>query len=530
MTALEGWLGQLLVLTLPPLPGRHPLYRPLFIAGLVGLGLAIGWLPITVTVLLLAGSVFLVALLRAPVAGLYFLILLIPFSSLLRFSFGSFNAGAMELVLALGLLAWVLQIWTGQSRLDTRPAYLLGPFLIFLGSVSFSWLTAVSIGASLVETVKWLEMLALYLFVVSVLSGRGLTAAPAGSFTAIKWVVIALLLAGTAQAVLGLYQFIFKVGPEGFLLFGGRFLRAYGTFAQPNPYGGYLGLGLPLALALTLWALTSLEFANKPKNREFKLKILVLLLSSLGLGLLLAALFASQSRGAWLAFGLAAIATIVAGSRRPGLLLTVGIAVVAAVGLAGAFDWTAVYQKSDTLNTPGAVIVQRVIDAATIAAITDIATVEVTDANFSTLERLAHWQAARAMWRDNLWLGTGFGNYALVYPAYAVGRWLDPLGHAHNYLLNIGAEAGLIGIIGYLFLWGLALTLAWKAARFSQGFHRAVAAGSLGILVHLHIHNLVDNLYVQGMYLHVAVILALVSLIYHFHGCQLQGGGNFSSA
>jgi hypothetical protein len=50
--------------------------------------------------------------------------------------------------------------------------------------------------------------------------------------------------------------------------------------------------------------------------------------------------------------------------------------------------------------------------------------------------------------------------------------------------------------------------------RRSSGFNLAVAAGGIGIMTHLHIHNLVDNLYVQGMYLHIAIILAIISIIY----------------
>ena len=118
------------------------------------------------------------------------------------------------------------------------------------------------------------------------------------------------------------------------------------------------------------------------------------------------------------------------------------------------------------------------------------------------------------MWRDNLWLGVGFGNYGLVYPAYAAGRWLDPLGHAHNYLLNLGAEAGLVGIVGYLIFWIAVFGLLWQAVLRNQSFQRAVVVGAVGIMVHLHIHNLFDNLYVQGMYLHIAVILGLASIIY----------------
>jgi multisubunit Na+/H+ antiporter MnhF subunit len=102
----------------------------------------------------------------------------------------------------------------------------------------------------------------------------------------------------------------------------------------------------------------------------------------------------------------------------------------------------------------------------------------------------------------------------VLYPAYAVGRWFDPLGHAHNYILNLGAETGLVGIIGYLIFWILTFRVTWLVGQRHHGFDRAVAAGGLGTLVHLHVHNLFDNLYVQGMYLHVAIILALISILY----------------
>ncbi|MCB0175679.1 MAG: hypothetical protein KDJ97_34570, partial [Anaerolineae bacterium] len=84
----------------------------------------------------------------------------------------------------------------------------------------------------------------------------------------------------------------------------------------------------------------------------------------------------------------------------------------------------------------------------------------------------------------------------------------------HNYLLNIGAEAGLVGITAYLIFWILTFGLLWTVVQNNKGFYKAVAAGAIGIVTHLHVHNLVDNLYVQGMYLHVAVILGLASVIY----------------
>ena len=499
---------KVLSFTLPPLPMQGKFYQALRIGLLFGLGLAIAWLPPHIMILLIGGGVFLALLPRYPSLTIFGLILVIPFSSLVALPLGGVRIGLMEMILGLGIGTGLLWIAVNPPQKRSRPAsaHLFLPFVILLAGVGLSWLNTLSIGASLVETIKWVEMLALYLLIIVILPPRQ-----------IKWVVVGILLAGIAQAALGLYQFVFKVGPPGFLLFNGRFLRAYGAFAQPNPYAGYLGLILPLGLALTLWSVTSLfqKSPNKSTRRDFKGKIFLALLLSSMVGVLLVALFASQSRGAWLAFAAAAAATIILSHRKPGLIVAALAVLIAGIGLVGAFEWNINQFDPVKTNTAYGVVVQRVIDAATIATITDIGAVEVNDANFATIERLAHWQAAREMWRDNLWLGVGFGNYATIYSAYAVGRWLDPLGHAHNYLLNIGAEAGLVGIIAYLIFWIYAFRVIWLAVHRSNGFERAVTIGAFGTLIHLHVHNLFDNLYVQGMYLHVAIVLALVSIISH---------------
>ena len=327
----------------------------------------------------------------------------------------------------------------------------------------------------------------------------------------------ALSLAGSALAegaALGLYQFVFRAGPAGFLLFDGRFLRAYGSFRQPNPYAGYLGLVLPIAYSLLLWGLGSSSQRSAVSRQRSAISgqpsassptpyspLLSPYFTLPAFGLMLAALYASQSRGAWIGFAAALVAVSLARGGRSAVIFGMVVAVVATAGALG-----------DVSLPP--TITERFADVLPMAGVPDIATVQVTDANFAAVERLAHWQAALAMWRDHPWLGVGFGNYAAIYPAYAIGRWLDPLGHAHNYYLNVGAEAGLVGLLGYIFFWLSAFGLAWQAIRRSEGFQRALAAGGLGVLVHLSVHNGLDNLFVQGMYLHVSIVLGLLALIY----------------
>lgn len=514
-------LHQFLRLSLPPFSISSRFHSSILAAATILLGLAIALLPLRAAILLVGGAAFLALILIRPILNLYALIPVIPFSSLLAVSRGDFKVGLMEFILVLGLAVWLLQILASPTLFNKPLKIKTGPltwaFLLFLGGAGLSWLEARSIGASLVETVKWVEMLLLYLFVINLLPVRQ-----------IKWVILVFIVTGLTQALLGLYQFIFKAGPDGFLLFEGRFLRAYGTFAQPNPYAGYLGLLLPLALSLTIWAFTSRprdetsevvetsELYRVLGNRVFMSLAFLLRAVSVSLpsGLLLAALYASQSRGAWLGFATAALAILLVRSQKSAILLTTLALVGAMISLVSSFEWRPSPTGSLEINSPYHAVIQRLADAISVLNVTNIAATPVTDANFANIERLAHWQAARAMWRDHPWVGVGFGNYAAAYPAYAVGRWFDPLGHAHNYLLNLGAETGLSGVVAYLIFWICAFGVLWKAIRRSDGFYKAAAVGGIGAMVHLHIHNLVDNLYVQGMYLHIAIVLGVVSVIY----------------
>ncbi len=472
--------------------------KGLFFLFVLALGATLGTLPVKQNAAIISGSFLLILGLYAPKWGLYLLIPAIPFSALLQINVAGANIGATEALFALIMGSWLLQMMA-RREIFIPHSPMLWPFLLFLGTIGLSWLTTFSLNASLIETLKWVEMLAIYLFITA-------------NFTRQEsWrLVVVLLLSGLAQAGLGLYQFIFKAGPEGFLLFGGQFLRAYGTFQQPNPYAGYLGLILPLALAIFLWAwehipwrsLKSLPTQTRQPNLQPQ-ALLWLILSGVTLGTGVAALFASQSRGGWLGFASGILVVI--------LLKGGKWTVAVAAGLLGG----AVLVSMGTLALLPDSILARFSDVLPFITLPNISTIPLTDANFATIERLAHWQAARAMWRDHLWLGTGFGNYEAIYAAYAVGRWTAPLGHAHNYILNIGAEAGLVGVMGYVAFWTWVILLTVKTIKrtWPGTLYRAIIIGSLGVFAHLHIHNLFDNLYVQGMYLHLSIIFALITLI-----------------
>jgi putative inorganic carbon (HCO3(-)) transporter len=467
---------------------REALLWTVSLALLCALGLAIAFLPLKWAVAgVLGGIVCLVIVLR-PMCGAYLLAFAIPFGALREVNVGGLNIGAVEGLIALIAVGWLAKM-ISQREIRLLSSPILIPLLLFMAALLFSLLVATALPPALKEISKWLEFLVIYLFLVS--NGRGNSA---------RVLIFCLLVAGSAEALLGIYQFLRGVGPEGFILFG-RFMRAYGTFGQPNPYAGYLGLSLPLAfgLLLTNWR----ELWEGIRRRRWQ-QTLLLAVAATSLALMGIALVMSWSRGGWLGAS-AAVAFMLLISNRWGRMLFLAIAIALALSLA-----------AGGLGLLPPAILQRVTDALPYVAGIDLRTVEVNDANWALIERMAHWQAGWQMFSASPWRGVGIGNYATVYPLYALPRWRDPLGHAHNYHLNIAAETGLIGLSAYLIFWLACFAYTLRVlSRVQGGVARGMAVAALGILTHLTVHNTFDNLFVQGMTVQIAIVLALLHLADH---------------
>lgn len=467
------------------------------LTALVLAALALALVPPTTALGLGVAGVLATALLLAPEIALYLLIFAVPFGSLLPLTVGNAKATAADGLLAL---AWALYLARGvvRRRIVVRVPALALPFVLFLLAASVSLTVAPSLPDGLTELAKWIEMLAVYWLVAQEFTERQVVRA-----------LVAMFAAGLAQALLGAYQYYFRAGPEGFLLFGGANLRAFGTFDQPNPYAGYLGLIIPLAfgtaLGMLLDAVQRLTAQGTlAVNISFLYRLALFALAVVSLGAMLAALFFSYSRGAWIGVA-AALATTAAPvllrSKRAtalGIVLGTLVLITALLG---------------EINLLPNVVAERFAVVGDYFGFEDVRGVRANDANFAIVERRAHWQAALEMFAASPWIGIGFGNYAAVYPQYALPKWDDPLGHAHNYYLNVLGEAGLLGFTAYLVLWIALLAWIWRAARSLPGWTQGVGAGALGVLVALSIHNFFDNLFVHAMYLQVGLMLGLVEVL-----------------
>ncbi|HYN88787.1 MAG TPA: O-antigen ligase family protein, partial [Ardenticatenaceae bacterium] len=455
--------------------------------------------PTVVAGALIVAVAVVVGVLARPVWALVLLPFSIAFGSVANVELGPVQVGPMEGLLALFFGSWLAR-GVARRELHVGSLPLLLPFGLWLAAQALSLLAAASLLDSLAEMLKWSEMAALYMIAARELRRRD-----------VVMVVAAFLAAGALSGVLGVVQAVLEIGPPGFrfTLAGREYMRAYGTFLQPNPYAGHLGVTLPLAYGLAfgifesgLWRTTS---EPSPERRTFLswLASRGTLLAGVAVcaGLMGLGLFFSLSRGAWIGAGLAALAVSMTVSRRALTASVAGsVAAVLFLALGGA-----------ALVPPG--LRQRATDFLPYIGVIDIRKVTLTPDNFALIERLAHWWAAFGMFGDSPWLGVGIGNYAKAYERYALPLWSEPLGHAHNFYLNVAAEAGVIGLVAYLLFFGAALAFIWHTLRRATGLPRAITVGCLGAFIHLAVHNFFDNLYVHGIYLQIALLLAIVAVL-----------------
>ena len=303
--------------------------RLLLPAVVLAWGLILALLPVRWAVYVLLGLVTVGLVLVRPERALYLLCFAIPFGSLLESAIGGgITVGVTEALIGLLAAAWLARTMAWRKHYSW-PGLTI-PLLGFVGMAGLSLLNATSLSHAFKEIAKWIE----FGMVMLIAANLGLDSA--GDTKQSQRVVACLLLAGSGQAILGAYQFLTRSGPESFAI--GPFMRAYGTFEQPNPYAGYLGLVAPLAFALVLESFKQSRPQKTGPARERRLDGLPKWLTWLAVASFAAASIGigmSASRGAWLAFGAAFVAVNVSSSRKGAAIFLALLVLALLAGLVG---------------------------------------------------------------------------------------------------------------------------------------------------------------------------------------------------
>ncbi len=468
------------------------------VAIVVGLALAV--LPVRWAGVAVAGLLILSLALWRPMFAIVCAVGLgITKAYLARLGYGGFLFDLGQIFTGIALAGWAARKLLRRDLSFQAPALLI-PLALFALVGAASLLDATSYADGLPELIKWLQIMAIVVVVVDEASEIDW-----------RWLVVGLCALAVVQGGLGLVQYLgrgaslgfppdllesFRIGPDRF--------RAFGTFEQPNPYAGFVGLVWPIAAGAALGLLAEIAkrrgWRAATSARPAEWTQLALFMAAAGLGL--AGLYGSVSRGGWIGAAGAAAVMAVLLPRRWGWSLSAVVGVAAVAGLA----WS--------LNLVPANIAARLASATDFIGVQDVRGVTISNDNFAVVERLAHWQAAFSMIDDRPWLGVGLGNYAAAYDRYRLVNWPNALGHAHNIYLNVWAETGLFGLVTYFALWGSVVWITLRGLRLSAGLERGVLLGLMGAWTHLSLHQLFDNLYVNNMHLLLAALLGLLAYVY----------------
>lgn len=475
-------------------------------AAAVLLGLSISLLPLNIVVMIVGGLILaavLLIILARPLVGLALSLLAGPFGALENVILGGnvpIDSGQILLLLTLG--SWLAK-GLARRRIYLPKIPLLWPLSIFIAVTAVTVLSTSSTILGLTELLKWIEIILVMVMVVD-LGNEG-----HAGHTKINRIYLLLgiiLLAGLSQALIGIWQFGLRGhGPEHFLVLG-RFYRAYGTFEQPNPFGGYMELNGALAIGTLIGLLMSWGQSIYEQRRAFWQDIrphdvFLIGFTAVSAVTLTIALLMSWSRGAWLGYAAGFATLAFFWPKRQWQ----GVAIVALGGMLLFGAWQ--------VDLIPASISTRLTTTVEEFRLGDVRGVDINDTNYAVLERLAFWQAAVNMAQDHPWLGIGFGNYAAAYPDYSLINWTTPLGHAHNYYLNLLAETGILGILAYTVVW---VTILWQNMVLLRQLtwpNRGIALGLLGAWIALTVHHLVDKLYVNNIYVHIGAMLGLQQLL-----------------
>ncbi len=459
--------------------------RLLWPAIAIGVGTLVGLLPWQVGLPLgLAGAALILSIAR-PRLAVYGLALASPLATVAELRLGGIGITATDGLIVLALAGLSLQI--ARDRSPLAPPWALAGVGLFVGLalLSTGWIVSASLAVK--EIVRWAQLGLMIALVPMALVQRS----HALRFTGL------LLLGGAIEGILGAYQFAFRVGPPSFEV--GRFFRAHGTYGQPNPFAGYMEMVLPVALALGLAGiLVLLRAPTRPSAAaaRFPRSLVVL---ALGVATITgAALAMSYSRGAWIGLAAGLLAMVLFSGRRA--IGAVGVVSIAAllIGSLGLIDLLP------------ASVSDRFVSITRSFGVFDASRVVPTAETWAAVERMAHWQAAWEMFLSQPLRGVGIGQYVAVYADFHIPPWIDPLGHAHNYYLNVLAELGVPGLVLYIgMLAGMVLTTVRAIGAAHDPVLRALAVGILGVLVATAAHNAFDNLYVAGMNVHLGALVGL---------------------
>ena len=311
--------------------------------------------------------------------------------------------------------------------------------------------------------------------------------------TAIVWV---LLILAQVEAIYGFWQFGMKSDAVLWFLRPVQYRgRASGTYICPNHLAGLLEIVFLLVLARFL--------ANRTPSRSLQTNFLLKLVEIYVAVFVLAGLYATQSRGGWLATGVGVVAGLFwiwRAKALPPRAIDIALGLIVVLAAIG-FSLPVVRERLQPLFS---INMDYTFDYA------------VVDWKDSSLGGRSSLNAATSgIVRDHQLWGSGPGSWRWLYPQYRQPTVQDQPRYAHDDVLQLLADYGAAGFLLVLAALGC---FFWQITRFTRpdepAEQRAFLIGSATAVTAILIHSFVDfNLHIPANAFLVATLFGLTAAI-----------------
>lgn len=311
------------------------------------------------------------------------------------------DVGGMSAIRLLG--AAVVVAWLARLVLDSRPVAVMHRSLAAAAALTLVVLAALALNPN---GAAGLEVASRYLSYLAVLVVLVDSMRHRVSPTLVTQVFVGSC---TVAAVAGLVIFLGQGG------------RAQGPQEDPNDLAFFLVAAVPFAVVLMK--------GSRVRSASYGIALVLLLVGTA----------ATFSRGAALGLVAAVLVALFLGIVRPRQVLAGAAAAAVAVGVVWASAPTIVDRSLGEKQT----VAQSNIDS-----------------------RFTSWRLAAEMTIDHPVLGTGPGGFRTNFDQYEGRTSFDPthLDVAHQMLLDVSSELGLLGLAAFVAVIGLGLAAAWRAA------------------------------------------------------------------
>lgn len=239
--------------------------------------------------------------------------------------------------------------------------------------------------------------------------------------------------------------------------------RAGTLFTGDNGLGTLLIIFTPLSLGYLE------DFGNKRRY-----------LMAIYLAVVVAGLFATFSRGAWLGF-LAMSAFYFVRNKKSVVVFFVVLVII----------MTFVYGSPSLHNR-----FESIFKGETFAS------------------RIYIWKATINIIKDHPLLGVGAGVYPYIYSGYRLPDSSEPaVSFAHNIILQVAAEFGVIGLGLFLSIVVVVLKMGVSLSRTGNLFERGLTSALIGVLIHQQVDNTIYGIEIGGAFwLVVGLIIGFYQL------------------